>query len=163
MEQDLIEKLKIIILFGKRKVDGQERDGEIEKIPVEDDDTAHYFYMKEYLKEHFKDEEELQNSVQERHDVKSIFYEIQKLGHIAFAENTSTPTYRTGIFYMPNEISEKQKESLKKLQKQLEAEDYNITEFLNLHRNEEGILLGSQKQGKAQILKEFTEDREREI
>ena len=30
MEQDLIEKLKIIILFGKRKVDGQERDGEIE-------------------------------------------------------------------------------------------------------------------------------------
>ena len=79
MEQDLIEKLKIIILFGKRKVDGQERDGEIEKIPVEDDDTAHYFYMKEYLKEHFKDEEELQNSVQERHDVNSIFYEIQKL------------------------------------------------------------------------------------
>ena len=62
---------------------------------------------------------------------------------------------------MPNEISEKQKKSLKKLQKQLEIEDYNITEFLNLHRNEEGILLGNQKQGKAQILKEFTEDRER--
>ena len=43
----------------------------------------------------------------------SIFYEIQKLGHIAFAENTSTPTYKTGIFYMPNEISDKQRESLK--------------------------------------------------
>ena len=72
----------------------------------------------------------------------SIFYEIQKLGHIAFAENTSTPTYKTGIFYMPNEISDKQRESLKKLQKQLELEDYNITEFLNLHRDENVILLG---------------------
>ena len=161
MKQDLIENLKIILIFGTKKVDGQLRDGQIEKIPVEEDDTAHYFYMKEYLKEHFKNEEEVQKSVKERHDVNSIFYEIQKLGHIAFAENTSAPTYKTGIFYMPNEISEKQKESLKKLQKQLEIEDYNITEFLNLHRNEEGILLGNQKQGKAQILKEFTEDRER--
>ncbi len=161
MKQDLIENLKIILIFGKKKVDGQLRDGQIEKIPVEEDDTAHYFYMKEYLKEHFKNEEEVQKSVKERHDVNSIFYEIQKLGHIAFAENTSAPTYKTGIFYMPNEISEKQRKSLKKLQKQLEIEDYNITEFLNLHRNEEGILLGNQKQGKAQILKEFTEDRER--
>ena len=88
MKQDLIENLKIILIFGKKKVDGQLRDGQIEKIPVEEDDTAHYFYMKEYLKEHFKNEEEVQKSVKERHDVNSIFYEIQKLGHIAFAENT---------------------------------------------------------------------------
>ena len=49
MKQDLIENLKIILIFGKKKVDGQLRDGQIEKIPVEEDDTAHYFYMKEYL------------------------------------------------------------------------------------------------------------------
>ena len=63
---------------------------------------------------------------------------------------------------MPNEISDKQRESLKKLQKQLELEDYNITEFLNLHRDENGILLGNQKNGKASILEEFTEEQERQ-
>ena len=104
----------------------------------------------------------MQVTAREKHDVNSIFYEIQKLGHIAFAENTSTPTYKTGIFYMPNEISDKQRESLKKLQKQLELEDYNITEFLNLHRDENGILLGNQKNGKASILEEFTEEQERQ-
>jgi hypothetical protein len=49
-----------------------------------------------------------------------------------------------------------------KLQKQLELEDYNITEFLNLHRDENGILLGNQKNGKASILEEFTEEQERQ-
>lgn len=162
MKQDLIEKIKVLLLFGKRNVDGEERDGQVEKILVEEDDTAHYFYMKDYLKDHFKDEDELQVTAREKHDVNSIFYEIQKLGHIAFAENTSTPNYKTGIFYMPNEISDKQRESLKKLQKQLELEDYNITEFLNLHRDENGILLGNQKNGKASILEEFTEEQERQ-
>ena len=162
MKQDLIEKIKVLLLFGKRNVDGEERDGQVEKILVEEDDTAHYFYMKDYLKDHFKDEDELQVTAREKHDVNSIFYEIQKLGHIACAENTSTPTYKTGIFYMPNEISDKQRESLKKLQKQLELEDYNITEFLNLHRDENGILLGNQKNGKASILEEFTEEQERQ-
>ena len=46
MKQDLIEKIKVLLLFGKRNVDGEERDGQVEKILVEEDDTAHYFYMK---------------------------------------------------------------------------------------------------------------------
>ena len=70
-----------------------------------------------------KDDEELQKTLEERNDVNSVFYEIQKLGHIVFAENTSSPDYKTGIFYMPKEITEKQKKSLTTLQKQLGEED----------------------------------------
>ena len=31
MKQDLIEKIKVLLLFGKRNVDGEERDGQVEK------------------------------------------------------------------------------------------------------------------------------------
>ena len=59
---------------------------------------------------------------------------------------------------MPKTISDKQRKSLKIVQKQLEKEDYTITEFINLHREEDGIFSGNQKHGKALILKEFTEE-----
>ena len=36
MKQDLIEKIKVLLLFGKRNVDGEERDGQVEKILVEE-------------------------------------------------------------------------------------------------------------------------------
>lgn len=149
--KDLIENLKIAIIYGQKPVDGESKDGIMERIYK--DDTAHYFYIKEFLETHFK--EELLNS---QHDVNSIFYEIQKMGHITFAENTSTPQYKSGIFYMPSFISDKQRQTLKKMQKKLEDENYNITELFNLHRDEEGILLGNQKQGKANILDQFTRE-----
>ena len=44
----------------------------------------------------------------------------------------------------------------------MEKEDYNITELFNLHRDEDGILLGNQIQGKANILNQWTEE-EREL
>ena len=155
MEQEnknLIEKLKIAIIYGKETVDGENKDGIIEKIYKDEDDTAHYFYMKEFLKNHFVEEKILN----EKHDVNSIFYEIQKMGHIVFAENTSTEKYKTGLFYIPKSISDKQKEALKMMQKQLENEEYNITELFNLRRDEDGILIGNQKQGKADILNRWT-------
>ena len=107
-----------------------------------------------------KDDEELQKTLEERNDVNSVFYEIQKLGHIVFAENTSSPDYKTGIFYMPKEITEKQKKSLTTLQKQLGKEDYNLLIFMNLHRDEDGILTGNQKHGSEKILDEFVKDEE---
>ena len=120
--KSLIEDLKIAIIYGKEAVDGENKDGIVEKIYKDEDDTAHYFYMKEFLENHFVQEKVLN----EKHDVNSIFYEMQKMGHIVFAENTSTEKYKTGIFYIPKSISDKQKESLKIMQEQLEKEDYNI-------------------------------------
>ena len=160
MKQDLIEKIKVLLLFGKRNVDGEERDGQVEKILVEEDDTAHYFYIREFLQSHMKDEKEVQEIIEKKNDVNSVFYEIQKLGHIVFAENTSVPDYKSGIFYVPKKISDKQKKSLKTLQGQLEKEDYNLLAFMNLHRDEDGILTGSQKHGSAKVLDEFVKEEE---
>ena len=156
--EDLIEKLKIAIIYGKREVDGICKDGEMEKIYKDDEDTAHFFYMKDFLKTHFTDEKDIRNVLETKHDVNSIFYEIQKLGHIAFAESTSIPKHKEGIFYIPKDISDKQKSTLKRFQKQLENEKYNIMELINLHRSEDGVLLGNQKMGDANILSEFTKD-----
>ena len=158
-DKELIENLKILLIYGKRLVDGKSKDGMEERIYKDEDDTAHYFYIREFLQSHFKDEEEIQ-AIMERHDVNSIFYTLQKLGHIVFAENTSTPKYKSGIFYMPKEISERQRKTLKHVQEELIDEDYNITLLMNLNRNENGIT-GSQKQGKATLLGEFTEEQER--
>ena len=60
LENNLIEKVKILILYGDRPVDGKDKEGKVERIFKEDDDTAHYFYIREFLQSHMKDEEELQ-------------------------------------------------------------------------------------------------------
>ena len=158
-DKELIENLKILLIYGKRLVDGKSKDGMEERIYKDEDDTAHYFYIREFLQSHFKDEEEIQ-AIKERHDVNSIFYEIQKLGHIVFAESTSIPKHKEGVVYIPKDISDKQKGTLKTFQKQLEKENYNIIELINLHRSEDGVLLGNQKMGQANLLSEFTKDNE---
>lgn len=157
---DLIEEIKFLVIYGKRKVDGENKDGVEERIYIDEHDTAHYFYVREFLQSHFKDEKELQDALKKQ-DVNSLFYEMQKLGHIAFAEISSTPKNKSGILYMPKGISEKQRKTLKKVQEQLIDEDYNIMLLSNLHRNEEGIMVGSQDMGKANLLDDFTEEQER--
>lgn len=49
LENNLIEKVKILILYGDRPVDGKDKEGKVERIFKEDDDTAHYFYIREFL------------------------------------------------------------------------------------------------------------------
>lgn len=156
--ENLIEKVKILILYGQKLVDGENKDGKVEKIYREKNDTAHYFYIKDFLQNHMKDENDMQQVLTGIEDVNTVFYEIQKLGHIVFAENTSTPSHKTGVFYMSEDISENQRETLKKLKGQLEKEKYSILVLMNLHRDEEGILTGNQKQGSPKILDEFIKE-----
>lgn len=156
-DKELIENIKIAIIYGKKDVDGINKDGVIEKIYKDDEDTAHVFYMNEFLQNHFLDEEELQEN-NKKHDVNSLFFEIQKLGHLVFAENTSTIKHKTGLVYIPKELSEKQKRSLKSLKEQLKEENYNITALFNLHRAEDGVILGTQRLGKADVLNDFIKD-----
>ena len=158
IKDSLIENVKILLLYGNKKVDGKDKNGKVERIFKDKDDTAHYYYMEEFLKEHMQDEKEVQNVLVEKHDVNSVFYEIKNIGHIVFAENTSIPTYKTGIFYMPSKITPERRETLKKLQSQLIKEKYEILVFLNLHRDKEGILTGFQKNGDPLILDEFMKE-----
>ena len=48
-KKELIENLKIAIIYGEKMVDGENKDGIMERIYKDEDDTAHYFYMKEFL------------------------------------------------------------------------------------------------------------------
>lgn len=155
-KENLIENLKIAFIYGKNAVDGVNKDGQIEKIYKDEIDTAHYFYMKEFLETHFLDSKTLQN-LKDKHDVNSIFFEIQQLGHIVFAENTSTPNLKTGLLYIPTSISDKQCHSLDLFRQKLAKENYTVTLLSNLFRTEDGVLMGTQKIGSPDILKNLTE------
>lgn len=57
---------------------------------------------------------------------------------------------------MPKTITEKQKDTLKQFKNQLDKEDYNIMIFANLYRDKDGVIMGKIKQGKANILDDYT-------
>lgn len=150
-----IHDLKIALIYGCSNIDGINKDGNLELISKDKDDTAHYFYMKEFLKNNFVDEPSVQNIIT-KHDVNSIFFELQKLGHIAFAENTSFRNHPSGLLYIPKSISINQRKTLTQFQEQLDKENYNITVLFNLFRSEEGTLMGNQLFGDSSILNKFT-------
>lgn len=162
--KEILERLKMLIIFGSRQVDGYNRDGKIEKFYKAKNDEYHYFYMVEYLREHLKNEIELQNAISKM-DINSLAFEMQKLGHIMFLEKTSHRNDKIGILYRPKEESIKQRESLLKLAEQLRIEDYNIIELSGLHRDN-GIITGRQRIGKADMIvdniKEKTQNNEAE-
>ena len=56
---------------------------------------------------------------------------------------------------MPDNITEKQKDTLSILAKQLEKEKYTVTALSELHRNEENIIVGKQKIGSPSVLNHF--------
>ena len=60
---DLVEKLKILLIYGKRKVDGENKDGVEERIYKEEDDTVHFFYLKEFLQGKRKPVKKLTKSI----------------------------------------------------------------------------------------------------
>lgn len=156
MERDFnIHDLKIALIYGSSNIDGINKDGNIELILKDKNDTAHYFYMKEFLEKNFVSEPSVQNLIT-KHDVNSIFFEIQQLGHIAFAENTSLENHPSGLLYIPKSISKNQKEALSKFQNQLNKENYNINVLFNLFRAEDGVLMGNQLSGNSTILDRFT-------
>ncbi len=157
MEENFnIHDLKVALIYGNSNINGINKDGKLELILKDEDDTAHYFYMKEFLKNNFVNEASIQNIIS-KHDVNSIFFELQKLGHIAFAENTSIKNHPSGLLYMPKSISANQRETLIQFQKQLDKEKYNITILFNLFRSEEDIIMGNQLFGNSTILDKFTE------
>lgn len=160
-KNELIENLKIALIYGDRNVDGVNRDGEIERIYKDEQDIPHFYYMRYFLQTHFLDEKVIQDVIS-KSDVNSIFFELQKIGHIAFAENTSVSEHKTGLFYMPEKITDKQRQSLEKFRQQLENEDYTVTVFSELYREEDGILMGKQRIAKAKDLKYLTSIEEQE-
>lgn len=152
MEELEISKLKIAIIYGKKLVDGKSKEGIMTRIYKDPEgDTAHFFYFKEFFKTNFKDEPALQNAA----STNTILYELARLGHLGFTETTSPHYEKECMIFMPDNITEKQKDTLSILAKQLEKEKYTVTALSELHRNEENIIVGKQKIGSSAVLNHF--------
>ena len=151
--REQIEKLKILIIYGRKYVDGLSKDGFVEKIYKTETDESHFDFMKDFLKDHLVDDTELQNSVNSN-NVNDIFYELQKLGHIVFAETSPNDHHKFGLVYLPKSISERQIKSLNELIGLLETEQYTIISLRNLRR-ENDTLTGNEEIGQADILRDI--------
>ena len=148
MDEELICKLKAFLIYGEKEVDGINQDGKIEKI-YKDGDGLHIDYMERFLKKHdlganFDDD------IKNRR-IDCLYYELQKLGHIAFAEE-SFEDEKLGLIFMPNQITEKQKDSLKLLIEELKKENYMIRKFWDLNREDKEMIAGREKMGNPDII-----------
>lgn len=157
MKTESIENLKIAIIYGKNKVDGVEREGQIEEILKEEPDTAHVFYLKDFLKTHFLDEEVLQESAK-TNNVNTMLFELQRLGHIIFTESTSKKSaVKEGTLFVPEARSERQNRAFESFRQQLEKEDYHLFVLSDLKRDEDGTIVGRQKICTAKEIRTLTE------
>ena len=155
MENNKIYNLKIALIYGKQKINGVVRDGEIEKIYKDKDDTLHYFYMKDFLEKNLPNEVQLLDILEKSRNVNSLYIELYNQGHIIFAESTSNINHKLGIFYLPSTITNKQAETLKEFSAQLDAENYSLMILHHLYRDEDGIMNCKQSVGGIELLEQI--------
>lgn len=72
------------------------------------DKISHVFYLKDFLKTHFLDEEVLQESVK-TNNVNTMLFELQRLGHIIFTKRTSQKSaIKEETLFVPDNRLERQ-------------------------------------------------------
>lgn|SRR5574344_969601 len=148
---------KIIIIPGKHPINNNQDGSAINISKDKDEDAPHYYYMTNYIKENLQNDTDFQKMLH-LETANSIFYEIQQLGNIVIAENTSYPNKKSAIIYIPKQLTEKQTNCLKNLQKDFSLENYNLFVFFNLNRAEDDIIDGKQMQGNSQVLNYFIDN-----
>lgn len=124
---------KIIIIYGDNLVDGENKDGQVERLGKIIYNDLHIACFCDYFKTHFKDDETLQkinfNSTSEM-----IGYLLSLRSHLVFINSTTIKNGRNygnqGFFLMPSNITEKQKEQLYKLNDELKS--FSISIFYDL-------------------------------
>ncbi len=154
---------RIIILLGNHIVDGNNRDGEVDVCPRDKDNDFDYhaLALDYYLNTHFKDNEEVQKS--DRTSANSIAFNLAKSNAIVGFENTSVANHNSMLFFFPKELSRKQKNNLKLLQKKLKDENYEINIYYNLTRHPEDYTIAAKsKMGNSSILNDFIYDKSQE-
>lgn len=125
--------LKIGIIHGPNPMDGKDMDGEITLLETEDEQEQHIVTVIDFLKTHYKDDPNLQQ-LKITHPIQTACYVFTHLGDIVFVDTTgANPKSHVGIgiFMMPETITEKQKDGLKKFKNKIAHYndvriDYNI-------------------------------------
>ena len=135
--------LKFALIFGESRVDGQNMDGNIDRIYI-DDESTHIEYVIHYLKTHFKEDSYLQNiSIYNTANQVAIY--MKDCGHITFYNIT---TYvdekpkgagRCGLLILPDELSCNQVDALEEFKNDLIK--YNdLQVWQHFHQDKDGIL-----------------------
>ena len=123
---------KFAVIYGNEDSKRDIRDGQIEKYgDIEFSDLNHIDYLMEYISQKFKDVE-MFKALYNRHSPEVAAFLISRLGHAVFLNATKNAKKygKSGIFIMPDEISDKQKEALYSFYE--EIKDFSITIIYNL-------------------------------
>lgn len=127
-----MDNYKFAVIYGK---DDNEKDiqaGKIEKYGnIELGDLNHIDYLLEYIDNKFSNVD-MFKALNNRHTPEIAAFLISRLGNVVFLNATKNAKRygKSGIFIMPDEISDKQKEALYSFYE--EIKDFSITIIYNL-------------------------------
>lgn len=135
--------IRFAFIYGDNLIDGYNYDGIIESVYI-DDEASHIEYMISFFKNHFKDDEYLQQSLDNWTATQVALY-LKEIGHITFFNQTS---YRNnlpkngkkeGLLILPDELTEKQIKALETFKSDIN--NYHTLQiWQNFYRDSNGIL-----------------------
>ena len=132
-----MNKAKLIIIYGDNKVDGKNRNGEIECLGDINSDDLHISCLLDFFQKNFLDEN-IFKKINYTTIPETVGYILTEKSHIVFFNTTKLGKGKSGFFMMPTNISENQKNSLKQLSNFLD--DFNIRILYDYFINSDGLL-----------------------
>ena len=134
---------KLAFIYGTNEEECDIWDGKIEKFgDSSDEDSFHSTCLLDHAKERYPDVQ-IFKKMGFRHKPETIGYFYTLFGHILFLNTTkNVQKYgKSGLFMLPSNVTEKQKESLFKFCEEIEDFSVHILYDLNI---EDGILEGKE-------------------
>jgi hypothetical protein len=127
-----MDNYKFAIINGEDNSEKDIQAGKVERYGnIEFGDLNHIDYLMEYIDNKFSDVP-MFKSLNNRHTPEIAAFLISRLGYIVFLNATKNAKRygKTGIFIMPDEITDKQKEALYSFYE--EIKDFSVTIIYNL-------------------------------
>lgn len=134
-----MDSYKLAIIWGSDDSSRNIKDGQVERIGDIHEDSLHILSLLEVARTRFKDISLFQ-ILNERHLPEVAAYIFTVYGHIVFLNLTKEERKygKTGLFLMPQKITDKQKEAFLSMQEELS--NYNFIEMGYNLRIVDGIL-----------------------
>lgn len=131
---------KILIIYGTNKVDGKDRNGEIECLGCINSDDLHISCFLEFFQNNFLDDN-IFRKVTYTTIPDNVGYALAQKGHITFFNTTREGKPKSGFFMLPpnlDDITPEQKKTINKIVKSLKG--YNLKLLYDYFVNDYGIL-----------------------
>ena len=98
-----MNKAKLIIIYGDNKVDGKNRNGEIECLGDINSDDLHISCLLDFFQKNFLDED-IFKKINYTTIHKTVGYILTEKSHIVFFNTTKLGKGKSGFFMMPTNI-----------------------------------------------------------